>query len=390
MTLLIDIGELDERQTDRALNTIYKAIHSHDDDESIWAPHESPYIRRLIELFTERGLMRLEGFRKELLQWLDGEKHVSGARVARPDDAMRRWSKTELGLVKLYLERVPPSEFSLDDWMMVVDYLAQRYLPDDDLRSEAEWLAVRSTFMGRVQANIENMSAGQADVVLAALPSTVEGAAAEFTLTPLQRTVLDYARVRGCENVQKLADNVRHRMRDVIAGHTEQTFLGVPGLRHSLQTTLLDEFGKLNRDWRRIAVTEASENSNQGYVSSMKPGERLQRVEQYRGACSWCKSLDGRIVTVVAPDKEKKDGDTEVWPGKTNVGRSASPRKRVGTILVHREPEEMYWIAAGTQHPHCRGRWVPVADRDEGDDPDFADWMDKELAEFDRQHADDE
>jgi hypothetical protein len=388
MPLLIDIGELNERQTDRALNTIYKAIHSHDDDDSIWTQHESPFIRRLIELFTQRGLMRLDGFRKELAEWLTGEKHQAGQRLSRPVDAMQRWSPTELGIVKLYLERLPPAEFLLDDWMMVVDYLAQRYLSPNDMRTEAEWMAVRSTFMGRVQANMESLNERQADVILAALPSTVEAAADAFTLTPLQRIILDYARVRGVENVQKLSDAARHRMRDVVAEHMEKEFLGDPDARHSLQTRLLDEFGTLNRDWRRIAVTEAGENANQGLVSSVAPGTKLQRVEKYRGACSWCKSIDGRVMEVVAPDVENKNGDTQIWPGKTNVGRSSAPRKRVGLILVHREPEEMWWIAAGTQHPHCRGRWVPTVEiKDEvGDDKDFNQWMRDQLAEFDAQN----
>jgi hypothetical protein len=375
MTLLLDIGELTEQQSDRALNTIYKAIHSHDDDDSIWSEHENPFVRRLVELFTRRGLMRLDGFRKELEQWLAGEKHHAGSRVARPDGYMQRWSASELSLVKLYLESLPPAEFTLDDWMMVVDYLAQRYLPASDMRTEAEWLAVRSTFMGRVQANMESLTAKQADTLLEALPSTVSAARAAFTMSPVQSIILDYARVRGVENVQRLADNARHRMRQVVLEHTGQTFLGTPGPRHSLQTTLHDEFATLNRDWRRIAETETTENQNQGYVSSMPVGSKLKRVEQYRNACSWCRKIDGTIVEVVSPDAPDKDGMTQIWPGKTNMGRSNAPRKRVGTILVHREPEEMYWIAAGAQHPHCRGRWVPTIQDEPGDDKAFGDYL---------------
>ncbi|SAL01514.1 hypothetical protein AWB80_08142 [Caballeronia pedi] len=375
MTLLLDIGDLSERQTDRALNTIYKAIHSHDDDSSIWREHESPFVRRLVELFTQRGLMRLDGFRKELEQWLAGERHTGAPRVRRPPGAMERWTHGELSLVRLYLETLPPAEFTLDDWMMVVDYLAQRYLPATDLRSEAEWFAVRSVYMGRVQASMESLSAKQADKVLDALPSTLEAAAERFTMTSTQRVMIEYARTRCAENVTRLADNTRHRMREVIAYHTEQEFLGVPGARHSLQTTLVDEFGTLNRDWRRIAVTEAGENANQGYISSMAPGTKVRRVEMYEDACGWCRKIDGKVMEIVSADAPDKDGDTQIWPGKTNIGRSSAPRKRVGSILVHREPEEMWWIAAGTQHPHCRGRWVPVIQDLPGDDPEFGDWL---------------
>ncbi|HEX7906779.1 MAG TPA: hypothetical protein VF534_01620 [Paraburkholderia sp.] len=383
MTLLLDIGELSEQQSDRALNTIYKAIHSHDDDESIWSEHENPYVRRLVELFTKRGLMRLEGFRRDLAKWLSGERHRVGARAPRPPDAWRRWESDELGAVKLYLETLPPAEFTLDDWMMVVDYLAQRYLPASDLRTEAEWLAVRSTFMGRVQANMEALTVKQADKVLEALPATVGAARAEFKMSPAQSHVLDYARVRGVDNVQRLADNARHRMRQVVLNHTEQQFLGASAPEHALQETLADEFATLNRDWRRIAVTEAGENLNQGYVSSMPIGSKLQRVEQYRNACSFCRKIDGVVAEVVSSDDPNKDGNTQIWPGKNNVGRSSAPRKRVGGILVHREPEEMWWLPAGLAHPHCRGRWVPVIQDEPGDDKQFGDYLRRVLGNDD-------
>ena len=75
---------------------------------------------------------------------------------------------------------------------------------------------------------------------------------------------------------------------------------GAPG--HSLQTRLLDAFGKFNKNWRRIAVTEAGEAKNQGYIASLPPGSKVRRVEQYAGACSFCRRLDGKIFDVVALD----------------------------------------------------------------------------------------
>ncbi len=62
-----------------------------------------------------------------------------------------------------------------------------------------------------------------------------------------------------------------------------------------------------------------------------------------------------------------------VWPGKNNIGRRASPRKRVVDVLVERDPDEMWWLPAGLAHPHCRGRWVVVSEAPhEGDDPALA------------------
>ena len=374
MALLFDLENLSDGQTNSALQLIYKAIHSHDDDGSIWAQHESPYIRRLVELFTERGLMRLADFRAELGRWLSGEKHIPSHIPARPEGAMRRWSREELGIVKLYLESLPPDQWTLDDNMMMVDYLTQRYMPEDDMRTEAEWLSTRSNLMGRVQANMESITPEQADVVLAALPSTVEEAAKEFPMTGLQRNVLEYSRVRSAQHVQNVNDDARRRIKSVVVQHAEQKALGI-ATGSSLETRLNDTFSILNRDWRRVAVTEAGENANQGYIATMAPGRKVKRVEQYRNVCSWCRKIDGKIFDVVDPAAPDKDGSNQVWVGKTNVGRSASPMKRVDGGMVERGEDEMYWVAAGTQHPNCRGRWVPVVQDEPNDDKDFGDWL---------------
>ena len=142
---------------------------------------------------------------------------------------------------------------------------------------------------------------------------------------------------------------------------------------------MFDRFGEMNRDWRRIAITEAGENANQGLIASLPEGARVRRVEQYANACPFCRKIDGRVMTVVPDSSPEKDGDTMVWPGKTNIGRSAAPRKKTPEGLVDRLPSEMWWIAAGTQHPHCRGRWVVVQQDPVGDDP-FDQWMAEALS----------
>ena len=294
---------------------------------------------------------------------------------------MEHWNDAERSLVKLYLEHLPPAEWTLDDHMLAVDYTFQRYLPADDMRAEAEWLATRSSLMGRVQAHMDGVTADQADALLIAMPSTVAQAVAVFPMARAQRITMEFAAERCAENVRNLADDARHRMRATIADHVAQRELGAPVAGgSSLETKLLDQFGILNRDWRRIAVTEAGEAQTHGYVASLVPGTKVKRVEQYRNACAFCRKIDGKVVTVVDPAAPDKNWDTQIWPGKTNIGRSASPRKRVGTVFKEREPEEMWTIPAGLVHPHCRGRWVPTIQDRPGDDPDFADWMRAQLA----------
>lgn len=369
---LLDVRPLSTLATNDALEFIYKSVH--DRDEGIWAPHDSVLISRLVELFTQRGLDRLDTVRKELLAWESGVKHKPSNTPVTPPGMMERWSEAEMSLARLYLESLPPGQWTLGDNMMLVDYLVQRYLPYGELKTEAEWLATRANLMGRVQAQMEKPpSTAQAETILAALPSSVQGATAAFTWSTVERNVLEYGVTRGVENVRALADSVRHDMRQVLMQHVEEQMRG--DASQSLESRLFDEFGDLNRDWRRIAVTEAGECQLQGYIAALPPGTRVRRVEQYGNACAFCRKIHGVVMEVVAADARDKDGETQIWPGKTNVGRSASPRKRVDGELVPRSADEMYWVPAGTAHPHCRGRWVPVAEAAPGDDPAFAAWL---------------
>ena len=385
MGLFIDLLHVPVRVCNDALEGIYKAMsdgHGHGDD-GIWKPHQSPLLKRLVELFTQRGLDRLSAVKNSLLDWQAGHLHQpSSIPAPLPAGTLQRWSADELALANLYLRSLPPAQWTLDDHMLCIDMVVQTHLPLEFLQSEAEWLATRAGMMGKVQANMDaDATAKQADKVLAALPSTVTGAVAQFTLTPALHATLEFARVRAAENVRALTDTVRHKMRTLITADLEQKAFGnVPPGTSSLETQLFDAFGDLNRDWRRLAVTEAGEAQTQGYVASLAPGTKVRRVERYDNACAFCRKIDDVVATVVAANAPNKDEKTMVWPGKNNIGRSASPRKRVGDLLVEREPHEMWQLPAGLAHPHCRGRWVPVITDAPGDDKDFGDWLRATLA----------
>lgn len=382
-SLLLDVGMLPCGCVDHALETFSKALSGEDGESpDIWAKHESPFIQSLIELFTQRGLMRLAKVQEELQAWVDGKHHKpTGAALHALNPAALTWTDAETNLVKIYLENLPPEKFTASDWSLVIEYLAHRYLPANVLQSEAEWLAVRSSMMGKVAAHYAAVAitVAQADAILAALPLTVTDTVQAFGYKGAAAQILAYARERCCDQVVQLTDQARHRMKKVILDFEQQKIEGGNPPREALATRLFDEFSAMNRDWRRIAVTEAGDNANQGLIASLAVGSRVKRIEQYRGACPFCKKIHGRVMTVVEPGKRDKDGELEVWVGKTNIGRSGSPRKRVGDALVEREPHERWWIPAGCVHPHCRGNWLVLNSPQPTADPGFQKWLDKHV-----------
>ena len=380
--ILIDIANLQECCTDHALESLSKALADEDGlAHDIWEAHENPFIRDLVEKFSARGLTKLDRVKSELLRWMSGEHHVPRiVAPSLPSEYMGRWSQEELDLVRIYLENIPPGALTLDDWSMVIDYTVQRYMPVAELNEEAEWLTVKANMMGKVQAHLGSMDAATAGTLAQALPATIAEATVMFRLADAAESILAYGRLRSCESVQAIGEATRHRLKRVILDHELKMLDGdVTATPQLLQQRLFEEFDSLNRDWRRIAVTEAGEMANQGVIASLPPESKVRRIEMYRGACPFCRKMDGRIFRVTAASDPKKDGVKDVWAGKTNIGRSSAPNKRVGNILVERTAAERWWAAAGVQHPHCRGRWEPMAAALPGDDPEFAAWMSQRL-----------
>lgn len=369
--LLLDFGPVSDCCTDAALESLHKAAGDpQGDDPSIWRPHESALIRDLLEKFSDAGLEKLAALKADVEAWMAGARHVPGLKLPpKPDLPVQYpWASEQVLAVEKFLAAKPLAEWYAEDWQALVDMLVQKHLPTALLAKDAERYVVQCYSMGGVQAVHGELPAGAAATLAGGLPKTVGALVHSAGLAPWQRSVLDYAKLRCAENVVALTDANRIALRRVILNHQERRFLGdQTATVEQLQQQLFDHFGSWNRDWRRIAVTEAGENLNQGVIAGLVPGTLVKRLEMYVGACAYCKKIDGRVLKVVSPDAKDKDGENEVWVGKTNIGRSASPRKRVGGQLIDRLPSERWWPAAGVIHPHCRGRWTVLAETPEKD-----------------------
>ena len=378
MTLLLDLEPLSCGQTDHLLDGLYKAL-SDPPDLDIWAPHHNPWIRDLIEDWTDRGLGRLTLIRDHLLRVANPERPPEPPfRKAEP---WLRWDAAKMAEIQHSLDAKARADYTLDDWMTLVDLLIQTYLPDGVIQTEAEYLAVRAQLAGQIQANLTTLpSAAQlrADQIarIAALLPTTFADIPPGVLTERQVHILRFAEAQAGNLITNLTATLRGRVKNVLLDGVRRITLGdKKGTWQTLGQELFDTFADLNRDWRRIAITETGNATNTGFLASLKPGTHVRREEAYTGACPYCKSIRGQVLTVVSDDKEPKDWDAEVWPSKTNVGRSASPRKRVGGALVPREDHELWKIPAGLVHPHCRGAWSVVAGNPPGLSNEYQMWL---------------
>jgi len=90
-----------------------------------------------------------------------------------------------------------------------------------------------------------------------------------------------------------LTEDTRRKIKRCIIDHEERRAFGERLSDGDLQTKLHDKFGELNRDWRRIALTEIGRDANEGFLATLPPGTRVRRLEAYSTACAFCKRIHG-------------------------------------------------------------------------------------------------
>jgi hypothetical protein len=376
---LIDLSGVPEEHCEGCLEDMVKALAepgAHDD--TIWSRHENPWIAGHVEAVTRRLQAIIQKLQDAFARLLLGEP-IGELRKAEDTEPWHRWDVMRFEEVVKYLRAKPHEAWSLDDWLLAAEYIVQRYLPDGVIQTEAEYMVVRAALLGKIQAAsvATPLRPDQMNALAEFVPTTF-AAVPPRVLTPVEIATVRIARARAASAVTQATEGMKGRMRGIVLEHVQAMVLGQrEGSPERLKTRLFDNFGQFNRDCRRIAVTECGEAMNQGFISTINPGQQVKRMEAYRGACPFCARINGKIFTVVSPTKPFPDGDTEVWEGKTNVGRFAAPMKRTAAGLVPRDPAELWWPAAGVQHPHCfvdahipiytSGGWKPISEIAVGD-----------------------
>lgn len=377
---LLDLGNLDDRLTNTLLDALHKsrAEHAHEDEDDSNPPHENPWITVQIERVCDDAVHAnakiSDDLSRELRNLIREPPPLIKAEGWAP------WDRFRLRQTVDAIAAIPPRMRTLDDWVTLAEAIVNRYLDDNALQDLGEYLSVVAYLSGIIRAHQGEQPERVAIRTAHRLPRRLRDVPLE-KMTAKDRFVLQVAVNDACAQVRDVGQRTRNRMRQMTARWVARITLGDPGATPDrLKAEMLDTFGNLNRDWRRIAITEAGNATNTGFIAALPAGTQVRRMEAYRGACDFCQSIRNRVFTVVTDEKEPKDWDHEVWPGKTNIGRSASLRKRVGSLLVDREPDELWSVPAGTVHPHCRGGWTVVQAKPAAVNTDFDQWARAMLA----------
>lgn len=169
---------------------------------------------------------------------------------------------------------------------------------------------------------------------------------------PQYRASMQFAEERAAENIVDLSQRHYKKIHDTIVVAQENRITP-----RKLESELFYSFGEMNRDWRRIAETEIATNVNNSKLITELSRENVSGDYIYMkgmsspSACKWCwgSVQDKTFVLLEGPplnggDTVEIDGKefTAIWPNKSNVGRARRD----------------WWVASGTQHPHCQCTFI--------------------------------
>lgn len=371
MTALIDLADLPPACCNHGLETLFKSLAEQPEEALIWLPHPNPWLADLCEATTAEGQARLLATQDALLAAMG---IAAGPPLLAKADT-QGWTAARIGATVAQLSK-PLADYAPGDWQALVDLILATRLAPDGLVASADVMLWRAHLAGQLDALHQAQPAlapheTLLQLILRARPTPTPP-------NPWLAHAWQWAKARVGILIQQVSDNLRARLAGTIIGHIERHGTAQRGL---LEQTLRDTFGAANRDWRRIAITEAGEAATRAYVNAQATGTQMERLEAYEGACPFCKRINGLKVTWSDTPLDESFGWTHIWPGKSNEGRSASPRKRTADGLVERTESELWWPTEGLIHPSCRGRWLalPSDEVPPGVDPAFAAWVKQQL-----------
>jgi hypothetical protein len=240
-------------------------------------------------------------------------------------------------IAKVYAAGGDPVKM-VDAWANVLDKLLPALIPPTTTAQVAGAFAVRTVLLGKLG---EKAGEGGWPTFKSLLP----------TLERKEQEVAKWTFTRAAEHVTNITDTARASLREQL------TFAAMEGLpAKQLQQRLFDKFSVQNRNWRRVVLTETAFSVQNARLAGVDPKDGWEAIwTAGPKACPFCMKQDGKRFRLVEPGKATS-GETQIWVGKNNVGRSSSPRDKDGN---KRAVDEL-WYPCLPAHPHCICQWTLV------------------------------
>ena len=207
------------------------------------------------------------------------------------------------------------------------------------------------------------------------LPTKVREAARDYNLTLRETRALEYSVSDGMKNLTNASSNTVIRANNLLAENIK-TRGSSRELRKALEEEFLFDEGEINRNWKRVSISEINNAFSQGYVAQLSQGEWVYGLS-LPDRCEHCGALiDGKFYPVITVKNEELRYDNlnpdsaeykrrawiaknAVWLNKDNIGRSGAKRKRLNAEegnkkenLLERHDHEKY-IPVIPLHPYC-------------------------------------
>lgn len=301
-------------------------------ERAMWGAHPDPAISGIEERFYRAGF----AFLSTLYGAAFGVSAPRKLMKALPAGPSARIPPADWGALAKSYEKVGNPLELRNEWAQLIDRLVSRIFPWETQEQMANAMAIQVHWLARVRARTEE---------LALSPAPDTWAEAAKGMSRQARESMEWTKTRALEGCRNLAEDARKGLASALVT-SKQAGEG----SQALARRCFDGFADLNRDWRRLSLTETASATFNGTLAAVDPNEEWEAEWVTAvGACPWCLRWKGMRFRVVSPNDPSKNPDTDIWVGKTNIGRAGAATKRTGE---RRSPAEL-WQACQPCHPNC-------------------------------------
>ena len=276
-----------------------------------------------------------------------------------------------------YLEKEFPektaSQVTIKDLERIDSFIRERTLSK---MTVAEQYIVRSYVIGHIIEERQRILTPKLilprKIEITKLPETIKAAAKELMLSTRQVEALTTTISHTAQHLVSATNTTINRVQSLLTDNILKR-----GSRRELVKQLREEFfdndQEISRNWNRVCIFETSYAYNNGYLSSMTPGQWVIGISM-PDRCETCgKLIDGKVYYYSAATNEEMKYDdlkpdskeyakrawlseNTIWLYKDNYGLSSAKNKRTEEGMVKRESHELSKPAC-PNHLNCRCSW---------------------------------